>query len=221
MNPSLVRLAQQKPVLGIVQFVSAFVSVAAFFLFYVVLGNALWIAGPLSVVVFVALWQLLVAPIQKQVIKAQAGIQNLVSIEKKIASLQAMAERIANPAIKGKVHLLASHFYYALQVQRSKPEPLAAITAQTLTGVALGSTCNLISSYLTLTERARLNSDEQQSIANAEDFIDNLTVATEDQVARLKGLLEGGTDAETGIEANISALQVVFNIERQKEKGAL
>ena len=220
MNTTLQRIAQHKPVLGIVQATSAVVSVITFFLFYIVLGNALWIAGPISLVVLIAMWQLLVVPVQKQVIKRQVGVQAISSIEKKIAGLNALAERIPDFSVKCKVQEIIGYFSYALDVQRSKPDPLVAVNAQALTGIALSSTYSLVSSYLDLVGKKHPGKQDQDLITNAETFIGNLAIATQDQAMRIKSMTEGGTDAQTGIEANMAALQMLFNISNEKEGGS-
>jgi hypothetical protein len=219
MNSTLQRISQHKPVLGIVQVTSAVASVIAFFLFYIVLGNALWIAGPIALVVLVAMWQLLVIPVQKQVIKRQVGAQAISAIEKKIAALTGLANKIPDFSIKCKVQEIIGHYSYALEVQRSKPDPLVAVNAQALTGIALTSTSSLISSYLDLVAKKQPAKQDQELLRNAEIFITNLAVATQDQAMRIKTMTEGGTDAQTGIEANMAALQMLFNIGSEKEGG--
>ena len=217
MNSTLQRISQHKPVLGIVQVTSAVASVMVFFLFYIVLGNALWIAGPIALVVLVAMWQLMVVPVQKQVIKRQVGVQAISSIEKKIVAMTALANKIPDFSIKCKVQEIIGHYTYALEVQRSKPDPLVAVNAQALTGIALGSTYALISSYLDLVGKKQPGKQDQELLNNTENFIGNLASATQDQAMRIKSLSEGGTDAQTGIEANMAALQMLFNIGNEKE----
>jgi hypothetical protein len=199
---------------------SAVASVVTFFLFYIVLNNALWIAGPIALVVLVAMWQLLVVPVQKQVIKRQVGVQTISAIEKKIVALTALGNRIPDLSIRSKVLQIVGHYNYALEVQRGKPDPLVAVNAQALTGIALGSTYSLVSSYLDLVGKKQPGKQDQEVIKNAENFICNLAVATEDQAIRLKTMLDGGTDAQTGIEANMAALQMLFNIGDDKEGGS-
>ncbi|HKX28905.1 MAG TPA: hypothetical protein VJ302_14505 [Blastocatellia bacterium] len=216
----LARLSQPKSALGVVQLISAAGAIGTFFLFYILLGNALWLAVPLALAAFGALWQLLVAPLQQRLAKAAPAGPDLAAIERKIVSLQTLAGRIPNPRLNAEVGKMSEHFGYALQVQRTRPEPMAVILAQTLTGLALDSTHTLISSYLNLLSKRHPNRQERESIETAQNFIFNLTAEIHNQALKLRSLAEDTTEAQTGIEANMAALQMLFNnIDIAKEGG--
>ncbi|MBO0721379.1 MAG: hypothetical protein J2P41_11190 [Blastocatellia bacterium] len=220
MSQSLEKLSRNKSALGMVQFGSAVTSVGIFYLFYVVLDNPLWIAGPVALAAFGALWQLLVAPVQKRVIEGQAGAQALAAIERKISALRELAGRIPDGVLSGQVREMAENFNYAFQVQRSRTEPMTEMLAHTLTGMALDSTYTLLSSYLNLLSKRQPNKGEQESINAARTFILNLATEIHNQAVKLKSMAEDSTDEQVGIDANMAALQMLFNnVDLTKEGG--
>lgn len=212
MNTALQKLAQYKPVLAAVQLAAVALALGVFYLFYVVLGNSLLIATPVAVIVAVALWQLLVVPLQRRAAHLEAEAQSLAETARKVTELGLLASKISNLTMRAQVLAIAEQFRYALDLQRSPAEPLARLTAQTLTDVALGSTLSLVTGYLKLAAKNRPTAEEQATRRKSEAFIGQLAVSIEAQGQRLQALAAGGADDSTGLETNMQTLQMLFDV---------
>lgn len=217
MGMTLEKLARSTAALGGAQLLAVALALGAFFVFYVALANSLFIATFLALLVGAAVWQLVVSPLYRKAAELAAHERSQAAGEKLLADLTRYARQLPDTAVRVQVSAIAEHFRYALQLQRSTTEPLARITAQGLTDVALGSTLSVVKSYHGLATRRR-TAAEQSKFRQTETFLGQLAAALEAQTSRLHSLAAGGTgETEADLETNVVTLQIIFDIPATEE----